>query len=91
MTLGSSCRSKIQSKIRAGNWPIQTPPAFRFVEDLRHKSFVGNIPFTLDSILARRFESESGIIFRVAHNNDEWIARIFDFPALQPSDPRPHR
>src|SRR5690242_21330221 len=52
---------------------------FRCIEHQHHEDLFGNIPFALDSVFARWSESESRIVLRVAHNNDEWIARIFDF------------
>jgi hypothetical protein len=52
----------------------------RLVQDQHHEDIIGNFPFALDFILARRSESESRIVLCVAHDNDEWIACIFDFP-----------
>jgi hypothetical protein len=56
------------------------PCIFASLRTSNMKTSSGNIPFPLNSILDRRSGSESRIVLRVAHNNDEWIARIFDFP-----------
>jgi len=50
------------------------------VQNQQHEGIVRNVPFALDSIFAGGSESESGIVVRVAYNNDEWATCILQFP-----------
>ena len=76
----SWAEATIQSKIHVDTWPVRRHPASSPGPGSDHEDIIGNLPFALDFILARRSESESRIVLCVAHDNDEWIACIFDFP-----------
>jgi len=64
--------------------PVRCQPGntlhFRLLQNQQHEDVIRDIPLALDSMLAGGSESESGIIVRVADNNDKWAARIFEFP-----------
>jgi len=63
--------------------PVPSQPGnslhFRAVQNQQHEDVIGDIPFALDSMTAGGFESESGIVIRVADNNNKWAARILEF------------
>lgn len=53
---------------------------FGLVQNQQHEDIIRDVPLALDSMLAGGSESESGIVIRVADNNNKWAARILEFP-----------
>src|SRR2546430_14420676 len=53
---------------------------FLLIQNQQHKDVVGYFPFALDSMRAGGPEAKSGVIVRVAKNDDEWAASVLEFP-----------
>ena len=53
---------------------------FRLVQNQQHKHVVGYFPFAPDSMSAGGPKPESGVVVCLPHNNDEWAARVLEFP-----------
>jgi hypothetical protein len=50
------------------------------IQNQQHKHILGYFPFALDSMIAGGHEPESGVIVRVAEDDDEWETLILDCP-----------